>query len=90
MNFSNLLSKRPSIEVFKNLHLSNPVAPEVDPFSHFILSVEDSYKEQGGSETVVKVLKDVEEITKKQIHKIEEVNISTPVSEFIRISPSKV
>lgn len=36
------------------------------------MAVEDSYKEQGGNEAVVKVFKDVEELTKKQIHKIEE------------------
>jgi len=58
--------------------------PSRDPLTHFVISVEDSYNEQGGTEAVVKVLKHVETATKEQIHKIEEDIAKQGVGEFLK------
>eukprot|EP01127_Copromyxa_protea_P023130 TRINITY_DN858_c0_g1_i1.p1 TRINITY_DN858_c0_g1~~TRINITY_DN858_c0_g1_i1.p1 ORF type:complete len:380 (+),score=125.80 TRINITY_DN858_c0_g1_i1:327-1466(+) len=72
--------------VEKNQHR----APETDPVTHFIGSVESSYKEQGGTETVLKVLKEVEELTVKQIHKIEEDIAKQGVAGYVKASAQEV
>jgi len=58
--------------------------PDRDAFTHLIISVEDSYKEQGGNEAVVQVLKDVEKVTKNGIHKLEEDIAKQGVTEYLK------